>query len=961
VNTGVPEGLPDWVTEETAADPDNATAANMIPPKPKVLDLNPAAIPEEFTTQKTFVGWRPEWDSKRKAWTKVPIDLHTGGYAKSDDPATWVDWTTALDRYRGFGCDGIGICRTDDLIFIDLDGVLNDDGSLKAFPWISKILVVIQGRCYMERSALGNGLHAIGRGRLPAGRRQFDEPRLKHTGFAFYDASRYFTLTGHVYPGSGAIVDLTTELVTLHADLFPPKVAKARPAVIDASSDGHTARASASSPTRELNTSFTVLLSDDELLARARRAANGHRFSGLFDRGEWQDRYPSESEADMALLCMLAFWAEGDPGRMERLFTRSALADKKWERADYRARSIGRALDVVTERYDPRRGRRRALAAESLSTSASGSLASSSSASSSSRSPASSTPGSPPPPAEPPGPRLVPPGGGGLQNGKPLIALDPPEYERIVAEVLEALYQAHDFDPQLFLRGGLLTEVIRDEKGSFSTRVVTQQSMILLIDQAATFYRQTTKGPTLKPVPSELPSLMMARLGQLLRDDPASVRLPSLTGITECPLIREDHSILVRAEHGYDRETGYYYAADPCFAQLHVPLDPTSDDLDGAIGLMHELLDDFPFAEPAATFFATFVAVLLLLFLRLLINDLLPAILIDSTTPGSGKGLLAQIINILATGRRFSPNTVPQAPEAGEWRKALLSLLLSGKNLVVFDNIVGEGLNSPELCALLTGGSLDGRLLGTNTHVHADAGWGLWVLTGNHLHPTDEVARRSIWIRLEPPTARPDLRTDFKHDPADDPLEEWTLSHRVDLVRALLILYRWWVKSGCPAANPKRPLGNFRKAANLVCAITDQAGIPDAINFDIRRVYLDDRSIQIIDFLEVVDRVTYGEEFTCSHVAAVSKEKTWNKEANNGKGALEFSANAQLLRDALPTELARVVDRPELTQQMGTFFRGIKGKHFGEQDIAVINILLPNGRPKKSADGKTLWAITKKE
>jgi hypothetical protein len=445
-----------------------------------------------------------------------------------------------------------------------------------------------------------------------------------------------------------------------------------------------------------------------------------------------------------------------------------------------------------------------------------------------------------------------------------------------------------------------------------------------------------------------------------LRDDPSSVRLPSLVGIAECPLVRKDHTILVRAEFGFDWRTGYYYAADPCFAQLHVPLDPTADDVDGAVELLHELLDDFPFAEPKSAFFATFVAVLLLLPLRLLIDDLLPAILIDSTTPGSGKGLLAQIISILGTGNKFSPNTVPQTRESGEWRKALLSLLLCGKTLVVFDNVVGEGLNSPELCALLTGGSLDGRLLGTNTHVHADGGWALWVVTGNHLAPSDEVARRSIWIKLEPLTARPDLRTDFKHDPADNPLEDWALNHRVDLVRALLILHRWWVKGGCPPADPKRPLDNFRKAANLVTAITDHAGIRDAITFDIRRVYLDDRSIQIIDFLEVVDRVTYSAEFTCAQVASISREKTWNQNLNNGHGANEPSNNARLLRDALPTELARVVDRPELTQQMGTFFRGIKGKHFGEKDIVVMNILMPNGRPKKNADGKTLWQISKK-
>jgi hypothetical protein len=497
---GAPDEVPDWVTAETAADPDDITDAVVMPPKPKVLDLNAAAIPGELGSQIAFVGWRLEGDPKRKNWVKKPIDLHTGGYAKSDDPTTWVDLTTALARYRALGCDGIGICRTADYVFVDLDGALNENGSCKPFPWVGKILVVIQGRSYMERSALGNGLHAICRARLRPGRRQFDEPHLKHTGFAFYDASRYFTLTGHVYPGSGPIEDLTTELVTLQTELFPPKVPRAHPNATDASSNGDPDRVSESSQTRVLNTSFTVLLSDDQLLDRARRAGNGSRFAALFDRGAWQDRYASESEGDMALLCMLAFWTAGDPGRMERLFARSALADQKWERDDYRARSIDRALDLVNDRYDPRRGQRRVLSASTPSSSSSTPL---------------TPPGSPPPPGQPPGPTLVPPGGSGQPRSKPWIALDPPEWERIVAEVLEALYEAHDSDPQLFIRAGLLTEIIRDEKTSFSTRTVTHESMILLIDQAASFYRLTAKGPAHKPVPKELPGLVMARIGQL--------------------------------------------------------------------------------------------------------------------------------------------------------------------------------------------------------------------------------------------------------------------------------------------------------------------------------------------------------------------------------------------------------------------------------------------------------------
>ncbi len=52
-----------------------------------------------------------------------------------------------------------------------------------------------------------------------------------------------------------------------------------------------------------------------------------------------------DSRADMALMRSLAYWAGNDPVRMERMFAFSLLARRaKWNRADYRRRTIDRAL-----------------------------------------------------------------------------------------------------------------------------------------------------------------------------------------------------------------------------------------------------------------------------------------------------------------------------------------------------------------------------------------------------------------------------------------------------------------------------------------------------------------------------------------------------------------------------------------------------------------------------------------
>jgi hypothetical protein len=63
--------------------------------------------------------------------------------------------------------------------------------------------------------------------------------------------------------------------------------------------------------------------------------------------------YASQSEADMALCCHLAFWTGKDASRMDSLFRQSGLYRDKWERQDYRERTIAKAIERTTETYNP--------------------------------------------------------------------------------------------------------------------------------------------------------------------------------------------------------------------------------------------------------------------------------------------------------------------------------------------------------------------------------------------------------------------------------------------------------------------------------------------------------------------------------------------------------------------------------------------------------------------------------
>ena len=82
---------------------------------------------------------------------------------------------------------------------------------------------------------------------------------------------------------------------------------------------------------------------DEDIIKRARTARNGHKFVRLFDHGDTGEFDHDDSRADQALVSLLAFWTQ-DPDQLDRLFRRSALYRDKWERNDYRERTIGKAL-----------------------------------------------------------------------------------------------------------------------------------------------------------------------------------------------------------------------------------------------------------------------------------------------------------------------------------------------------------------------------------------------------------------------------------------------------------------------------------------------------------------------------------------------------------------------------------------------------------------------------------------
>ena len=92
-------------------------------------------------------------------------------------------------------------------------------------------------------------------------------------------------------------------------------------------------------------------LTDEQVIELARAARNAAKFEALWE-GDTSG-YASLSEADQALVSLLAFYTQNE-GQLDSLYQRSGLCREKWlKRSGYRRSTIDKALSTLTETYTP--------------------------------------------------------------------------------------------------------------------------------------------------------------------------------------------------------------------------------------------------------------------------------------------------------------------------------------------------------------------------------------------------------------------------------------------------------------------------------------------------------------------------------------------------------------------------------------------------------------------------------
>lgn len=238
---------------------------------------------------------------------KSPLMVN-GQRASVTDPSTWTDFDTACQAAQASaGYVGFVLTANDPFTCIDLD--VKEHTPAEHIERFDRIVTAFDS--YTERSRSGRGFHVWVQGNIGRGRRR--------DGVEVYSQERFIICTGDVVR-SGPIAD-RAELL----DMLVREIGTAQTASLELSGD------------------------DQPDYSLANRAALDSRELGRLFAGDWHGRYPSQSEADLALVKMLMPHA-ASPRECWLTFRLSKLGQRdKAGRLDYAQSTLALAAQHLAD------------------------------------------------------------------------------------------------------------------------------------------------------------------------------------------------------------------------------------------------------------------------------------------------------------------------------------------------------------------------------------------------------------------------------------------------------------------------------------------------------------------------------------------------------------------------------------------------------------------------------------
>ena len=385
----------------------------------------------------------------------------------------------------------------------------------------------------------------------------------------------------------------------------------------------------------------------------------------------------------------------------------------------------------------------------------------------------------------------------------PTLRADEGDLARAVDRAWGVLLQSNR-SPWMFRSGGLPTWIVPDDEGRPMAGTITDERLRHMLAKLAFWRRAGRNGD---PVPAHPATVLIKSL--LATPDPA---LPVLAGIVTTPVFGRAGVLLTQP--GYHADARLLYQPVPGFRLPAIPEQPTAGDIAAARQLiLDDLLGEFPFTSLAERAHA--VSLLLLGFLRAMIDGPTPLHLIEKPTPGTGATLMVDCIATILTGS--GAGVMTEGTDEEEWRKRITAKLRQIPTLVLIDNLKRQ-LEASALAAALTAPFWEDRVLGVSEITRLPIRC-LWIATGNNPTFSNEMARRLVRIRLDARVDQPWMRDGFRHPD----LMVWVRANRARLVAACLTLCRAWIAAGRPRGT--RSIGSYESWAQTMGGVLEVAGI----------------------------------------------------------------------------------------------------------------------------------------
>lgn len=383
-------------------------------------------------------------------------------------------------------------------------------------------------------------------------------------------------------------------------------------------------------------------------------------------------------------------------------------------------------------------------------------------------------------------------------DSRPTIIVGGRQLKDVIDDSWKAV-KKHNSPPLFFLRGGLVSRVVMCGRRR-SIEPASSSVMFGQLVRAARWVMEK-KDILIDVAPNK-------DVAQDMLDFPDVISIPEIEAIVQCPVFDAQGKLVTG--NGYHEESKLWVEGD---GEFDVPETPTKDDVMKSIALIWEAIGEFPFDSEGDR--ANAIAMMICPFVRRMIKGVTPLHLVEAPTPGSGKGLLADIGSIILTGDPVPVSTMSENAE--ETRKRLTSILIEASPFIMLDNVSGD-FSSAEICAAVTSPVWKDRVLGVNRMVTLD-NQATWIVTANNPTLSKEISRRCVRIRIDPKMNEPWKRKTFKHPM----LRNWVIENRSQLVSSVLCLVKNWQAQGSPLVD--ETLGSFEHWSRLMGGILKCAGI----------------------------------------------------------------------------------------------------------------------------------------